>query len=163
MCRSSSNLVMVHWFWHSYPSWNYKKIWNFQFPFSNFYSVEIAGLVIFDSYPSWNWKRLNMTLKLWLSVGAFVVLMTHLVMVEVLNPWLHKLVCGVYANNIFKWHFIWCYNNDDTDCIYIALYPCRIAAQSTLQWIITPADLLTFHYILTFLGSIQCKQPLCRC
>jgi disulfide oxidoreductase YuzD len=25
MCRSSSNLVMVHWFWQSYPSWNYNK------------------------------------------------------------------------------------------------------------------------------------------
>jgi hypothetical protein len=30
-----------------------KKIWNFQFPFSNFYLVEIAGLMIFDSYPPW--------------------------------------------------------------------------------------------------------------
>jgi hypothetical protein len=35
--------------------------------------------MIFDSYPPWNWERLNMALKLWLDVGAFVALTTHLV------------------------------------------------------------------------------------
>jgi hypothetical protein len=35
--------------------------------------------MIFDSYRPWNWKRLNMSLKLWLSTGAFVALTTHLV------------------------------------------------------------------------------------
>jgi hypothetical protein len=31
MRRSSSNLVMVHWFWQSYPSWNKKKYEIFSF------------------------------------------------------------------------------------------------------------------------------------
>jgi hypothetical protein len=77
MRRSSSNLVMVHWFRQSYPSWNYIKYEIFSFHSLTFISLKIAGVIIFYSYPPWNWKRLNMALKLWPSAGAFVALTTH--------------------------------------------------------------------------------------
>jgi hypothetical protein len=32
-------------------------IWNFQFPFFNFWRIEIADLMIFDSYSPWTWKK----------------------------------------------------------------------------------------------------------
>jgi hypothetical protein len=36
MCRSSSNLVMVHWFLTELSLLNLEKNWNFQFPLSDF-------------------------------------------------------------------------------------------------------------------------------
>jgi hypothetical protein len=74
MHRSSLNLVMVQTIWQNYPSWNYKKIWNFQFSLGwNCWSND------FQQLSPLNLEKIKIGFKTLAACGAFVALTTHLI------------------------------------------------------------------------------------